>query len=195
MTRKNTGIKRKARLPKQPKDIILSFQRKLSLNIAKLAADTGSYYFVRLADFPSSSEITSLFQFYRIKRFELKFLLVNQPNNNASFPTLYIAPQASTLSGTPGSRDEVLQYQGVQIHQFGPSNLVKTISTAPSVLLDSSGSVGGGMVKQSPWLSTANNGILHSAFVFWISRYNSTTDSSHTLELDCTAWFDGKGTR
>jgi hypothetical protein len=186
--------KRKARLPKQPKDTLL-FQRKVSTNIAKIATDTGIYYFVRLADFPSASEITSLFQFYRIKKFELKFLLVNQPNNNSSFPTLYIAPQQSTLSGTPASRDEVLQYQGVQIHQFGPSNLVKTISTTPCVLLDSSGSVGGGMVKQSPWLSTANNGIIHSAFVLWISRYNSTTDPTHTLELDVTAWFDAKGTK
>lgn len=183
------------KLSKQPKDVIQSFQRKYSLNVSKIAVDTGAYFNVRLADFPVVTDITSLFQFYRLRKVEIQFILVNQPNNNSSFPTLYIAPQQSTLSGTPSSRDEVLQYQGVQIHQFGPSDLVKKFSAVPAVLLDSSAGVVGGTLSQSPWLSTANNGTLHSAIIYWISRYNTTSDSTHQLEVDVTVWLDAKGTR
>lgn len=195
MTRKRTGNKRKARLPKQPKDVILSVNRRIAGTIAKTASDTGNYTTIRLVDFSSGSDISSLFQFYRIKRVELKFMLVSAPNNNATFPTLYIAPQFSIISGVPFSRDEVLQYQNVQTHQFGPSNLVKTVSVAPRVLLDSSGSVGGGTEMQTPWLATSNTGILHSAFAYWLTRYNSTTDPTHTLDIEFTIWVDCKGTR
>jgi hypothetical protein len=180
---------------KQPKDVIRSINRRVLVTLTKSAADTGTYFNTRLADYTGGSDIVSLFQFYRIKKVSLKFMLVTQPNNNSSFPTLYIGPSYSVLSGTPATRDEVLQFRNVQTHQFGPSNLVKTVTTAPRVLLDSSGSVGGGTERTSPWLSTANNGILHTAFVYWLSRYNSTSDPTHTLDLEISVWLDCKGTK
>lgn len=195
MTKNKRQNRRKPRMVKHPKDIILSVNRRIAGTIPKIASDTGTYSNIRLVDFASGSDISSLFQFYRIRKVELKFILVSAPNNNATFPTLYIARQASTISGTPFSRDEVLQFQNVQTHQFGPSNLVKTISVAPRVLLDSSGSVGGGTERVSPWLSTSNTGILHSAFVYWLTRYNSTADPTHTLDIEFSIWVDCKGTR
>lgn len=195
MAKNKRQSRRKPRMVKHPKDIILSVNRRISGTVNKIASDTGTYSTFRLVDFSSGTDITSLFQFYRIKKVQLKFMLVSAPNNNATFPTLYIAKQHSIISGVPASRDEVLQYQNVQTHQFGPSNLVKTISVAPRVLLDSSGSVGGGTERVSPWLSTSNSGILHSAFVYWLTRYNSTTDSTHTIDVEFTVWVDCKGTR
>lgn len=195
MVKRNRQVRRKARKSKLPKDIILSVNRRITGTINKIAGDTGTYSTFRLVDFSSGSDIVSLFQFYRIKRVELKFMLVSAPNNNATFPTLYIAPQHYNTGGVPASRDEVLQFQNVQTHQFGPSNLVKTISTKPRVLLDSSGSVGGGTERISPWLSTSNSGILHPAFVYWLTRYNSTTDSTHVMDIEFTIWVDCKGTR
>lgn len=188
-------VKRKLTIVKEPMNAIHNIKRTLVGTLNKVAADTGTYQTFRLADLPSQSELTSLFQFYSLDKVQMRFILVSAPNNNATFPTLYIARQAYALSGVPGSRDEVLQFAGVETHQFGPSNLTKTISTNPCVLLDSSGSVGGGTIQVSPWLSTTNNGILHPSFVYWLTRYNSTTDSTHTIDVEFTFWLKCKGTR
>jgi hypothetical protein len=182
------------RVPRSP-NAIHSVKRTVVVAIPKIAADSGSYRNVRLADFIGSADFTSLFTEYCIKRVQYTYTLVNAPNNNASFPTLYVSPQRLQYTGAPTSRDDVLQFQGTRPFQFGPTNIVYTLSVTPGTFLDASGLVTGGNVKTSPWLSTANNGNQHFTIVDWISRYNSTTDLTHTLELQITAWFDLKGTR
>jgi hypothetical protein len=186
---------RMRRRRKTPTDSIQSVERAIVLTRTKLAGDSGLYQSVRLVDFPSASEFTSLFQYYRIRRVQFIYTLVNAPNNNATFPTLYVAPQAFQTSGVPGSRDEVMQFQGLKIHQFGPSNLTKTVTCVPLVTRDMSNQISGGELVKSPWLSTANSANQHLSFVDWISRYNSTGDSSHTLEVQFRIWIDLKRTR
>lgn len=197
---KSSNSSRKSRrnvvaLSKQPRDTIVSIRRSLVGTVAKVAADTGTYTSLRLLDFPGNSDASSLFAQYRISRVELKFILVSAPNNNATFPTLYIAPQFYTPSGTPASRDEVLQFEGMQTHQFGPSNLTKTISVKPRLILDVGGQIGGGQVVPAGWCSINNTGLQHLGFVHWISRYNSTSDPTHTLDIEYTIHFDGRMTR
>jgi hypothetical protein len=97
------------------KDSISGVQRAIVLTRTKVAADTGQYSSIRLVDFPSVSDFSSLFQYYRITKVSYTYTLVNAPNNNATFPTLYVAPQVYATSGAPSSRDEVMQYQGLQI--------------------------------------------------------------------------------
>jgi len=163
--------------------------------IPKLASDTGNFRNVKLADFVGSADFTSLFTEYRITSVTYKYTLVNAPNNNAAFPTLYVAPQKFAYTGAPTSRDEVLQFQGVQAIQFGPAKIAHTITVSPGTFLDASGLVGGGNIKRSPWLSTVNNGNQHFTIVDWISRYDSTTNPTHTVELQISAKFELKGTR
>jgi hypothetical protein len=186
--------KRMVKIPR-PLNAIQSVKRTLVIGIPKIAADTGAFRNVRLADFVGSADFTSLFTQYRIRQVQYVYTLVNAPNNNASFPTLYVSPQTFQYTGAPTSRDDVLQFQGVRPFQFGPTNITYTISVVPGTFIDASGLVSGGMVKTSPWLSTANNGNQHFTIVDWISRYNSTSDPTHTLELQITAWFDLKSTR
>jgi len=170
-------------------------KRTVVVAIPKLAADSGNFRNVKLADFFGSSDFTSLFTQYRITKVTYKYTLVNAPNNNAAFPTLYVAPQQFAYSGAPTSRDEVLQYQGVQAIQFGPAKISHNVEVVPGTFLDASGLVGGGNVKRSPWLSSANNGNQHFTTVDWISRYDSTINPTHSIELQISAWFQLKGTR
>jgi len=194
MVKSNKG-KKASRKSAQQADGIRRVKRTVVLAVTKLAADTGNYRNVKLADFVGSADFTSLFTQYRISKVCYKYCLVNAPNNNASFPTLYVTPQQYFYSGTPTSRDDVLQYQGLEVIQFGPAKVAHSVTTVPGTFVDASGLVGGGVPTKSPWLSTANNGNQHFTIVDWISRYNTTSDPTHTLELQITAWFDLKGTR
>jgi len=88
-----------------------------------------------------------------------------------------------------------MQYQKLQIYQFGPASIKKVITVTPAVFRDVGNQVGGGEVVRSPWLSTVNTGIQHLTFVDWMSRYNSTGDSTHTVETQFRVWLDFRGTR
>jgi len=198
--KQNTSVSRRSRrkslgIPRTPSSVITSVSRKIINPITKIGSDSGSYVSFRLGDFPSASEFTSLFTYYKIRRVELRFMLVNAPNNNADFPTLYIAPQDYVTGGPPTSRDEVLQYQDVQTYQFGPNNIMTKCSRVPTVTRDIGNQVGGGEIVKAVWLSTLNNSIQHLGFVYWLTRYNSPTDNSHTIEVEYTIHIDAKRTR
>jgi len=183
------------RKTKPPTDVLVKFSRSNVVSLAKITGDSGAYVQTLLNTYPSVSEVTSLFAEYRIDRVELKFRLVTGPNNNASFPTLYIAPNNWSSGGVPGSQDEVLQFQGLQTHQFGPSNLTYSRSIRPSYKRDINNAVGGGEVVKSGFLSTLNSAITHMSFVYWLGRYNSVSDSTHTIDLETKIWLTARRTR
>lgn len=193
MARRRSRNKRRYSCP--PKNQIKSVERRYVASIPKVTSDTGAYNSIIATTFPGSSDFPSLFQYYRIKKLRYTYMLVNAPNNNANFPTLYIAPQSVLASGTPLTRDEVLQYQGVKTHQFGPSNLKVSYDFVPHCNRDIQQNLSGGEMVTAPFLNAGNLTIAHFTNVYWLSRYNSTTDSTHTLDLEITAWFELKGTR
>jgi len=193
MTSKN---KRKSgKTPSIPRSLRTSsimVERKLFQAIVKTPADTGNYRAFALNGFPTS-DITSMFQEYRIRSITLTYALVNAPNNNASFPSLFVAPQHIFSSTLPTSRDEVIQYRGSQAYQFGPSRVMYTRKFTPYVSLDASTT--GRKFVPSPWLSTSSDAVPHFTNVEWISRYNSTSDPTHSLELWAHAVVDCRYTR
>lgn len=180
---------------KSPTDQIVGVERRLVNTITKIATDTGAYNSYRLVDYPSQSEFGSLFNQYKITKVEVKFILVGAPNNNAMFPTLYIAPQDYQTTGVPSSRDEVLQFQGAKTHQFGPSNLVFTMSRVPTITRDIGNQVSGGEIAPAQWLNAINTSNQHLGFVWWLSRYNSVSDNTHTLDIEYSITISAKRTR
>lgn len=192
---KRTG-KRKSRfrMTRSPKiGNSVTIERELIATISKGVADTGLYRSFTLNQF-SDSDIISMFQEYRIKKLTLTWMLVNAPNNNADFPTLYTAPQHYFASGIPpASRDEVIQFRNTQHHQFGPANVVFKKTYIPFVALDAATT--GKKFTKSPWLSTTTDVVSHYTSVEWISRYNSTSSPTHTLELVAHATIQARHTR
>jgi hypothetical protein len=121
--------------------------------------------------------------------------MFTQPNDLTQTPTLYIAPQNYSASGVPANREEVLQFQGVRAFQFGPAHISTVISRKPVVFRDIGNQVSGGEIAPAPYLSTTNALNQHLGFVYWISRYNTTTGVNPTLDLEYTIHLDCKGTR
>jgi hypothetical protein len=191
--RQRAGPRRfRTRRAKVPRNII-KFQREFIVTRGKTASDTGTYLGFSLSQF-NDSDIVSLFTEYRITSLELMWVLVNAPNNNANFPTLYVAPQHISISPTaPSTRDEVIQYQGIRTHQFGPSNLVYRQTYTPWVPIDVN--TVGRKFEKSPWLSVLSDTMPHYVAVDWLSRYNSAPDSSHTIELVIRAQIECRGVR
>jgi len=187
---KRLRVRRPRRL-RQGNSIVI--ERELIAPISKLAADSGLYRSFTLAQFPDS-DIVSMFQEYRIKRVKLSWMLVNAPNNNADFPTLYTAPQHYFASGVPpASRDEVIQFKGIKHVQFGPANVCHTEAYQPFVSMDAATT--GRKFTPAPWLSTTSDTVPHYTSVEWISRYNSTSSPTHTLELVAHVVVEARGTR
>jgi hypothetical protein len=153
--------------------------------------DRGIYRSWSLSEFPYG-DVSTMFQEYRVVAFELTYQLYTQPNNNARFPTLFIAPQAftNTAGASPATRDEVVQFLGVKTHQFGPANLTYKVRVPAKTFIGAER-----ILRTSPWLSIGADGVRHMAVVEWISNYNAGADSSHVIRLSTKAILQFRKTR
>jgi hypothetical protein len=183
---------RKTCVPRSLRSNNIVVERKSFAAIVKSPSDSGNYRSFLLNSFPTS-DVTSMFQEYRIRSLTLTYALVNAPNNNASFPSLFVAPQHIFAATLPTSRDEVIQYRGSQAYQFGPSRVSYSKTYTPYVSMDANTT--GRRFIPSPWLSTSSDAVPHYTNVEWISRYNSTSDPTHTIELWVHALVDCRYTR
>jgi len=186
--------KQKSARQRRSKSSTMQFTRKLVFNQPKVAADTGSYSNPRLSDF-TTSDIVAMFQKYRINRLTYKFRLINAPNNNADFPTLNIAPVSYYSVTAPANRDEILQLTGGRSFQFGPTNIEFVVSVVPKIARGALSSGVGYQISGPQWLDTTSTGVNHLAFGYWFARYNSTSSSSHTIEVEITANVSVMGAR
>lgn len=170
--------------------------RQVPFVLAKFAADTGFYTAYKLNQFPGVSDLRSLYQDYKIKSIRLTFNLINAPNNNSTFPTLIIAPQhynGALGTVTVGSRDEISQYKGVRVFQFGPNKVTYTQVFKPWLAMAGAGA--GLMPIPWPWVSTINDDVNIVTNGYWLARYNTGSDPTHTIELTVSAVIECRGTR
>lgn len=191
MSRRKTSRNKawpRRRMVKEPKLFgpTTVFHRVDTITLPKVASDSGNALWKTLSDF-ASSDIVSLYSMYKITNVKLTFRLVNAPNNNATFPTLWIAPrQYSTVA--PTSLDEVQQYNGVRSFQFGPNNVSYTQNFKPAVttITKTNGTAKEGLTfpGSEHYISTDNDIATYIFAVYWLQRYSSGTDPTHTIELD-----------
>lgn len=188
--------KRKQIQPKA-KDLVpgtvVTLHRRRIVALTKSASDSGQGYSFRLTDF-ADADIISLFQMYKITSVRLTFRLVNAPNNNATFPTLHLAPN-NFSDVTPTSIDEVRQYNNLSVYQFGPSKVQYSRTFTPSQLVDLVGTTAGRGVMPPTWTAITNDTVIHLCAVWWLQRFNTTSDPTHTIELDTDITVQCKGPR
>ncbi len=178
---------------KEPR--LTRFMRSTVTTLAKTASDTGGYISVTPSALPGINDILSLFKEYKIVKLSWTFTLTSAPNNNSNFPTIWWAPQNYAASGVPTSRDDVLQFQGVRTHQFGPSNLTTTLTVKPSASIDCFGISASGIIPY-PWITNAVSSVPAVGMVYWLSRYSTVpADSTHNVEITTRVWLDARGTR
>jgi len=162
-----------------PRDNTLRIRREVTLSVTKAASDAGRSRVLSFASLPGVSDMTSLFQEYRILKVHAQWILVNGLNANNEFPTLVIAPQHYSQVAVP-VRDEVAQYNGVQTFQFAPSkNVYKRSFDVYAPVLGVSSSQN---YLKSPWWRVDDSPI-HVWGIEFIARYNTVSTPNHTLEL------------
>ncbi len=171
------------------------FTRKSTLTIAKAAADSGRVVVMTLADF-ASADMVALFGLYKIKSFKVTWRLVNAPNNNATFPTLHVAPQTYSIVA-PTALSDVQSQNACTTFQFGPTAISYTRHFTPGIIMDAAGTGTGqvNLAASDHWLTVFNTTVNHIACSYWVSRYNTTSDPTHTLEIDVEAVLALKATR
>lgn len=174
---------------------VTQFTRKTTFTIAKAAADSGRVVVMTLADF-ASADMVALFGLYKIKSFKVTWRLVNAPNNNATFPTLHVAPQTYSIVA-PTALSDVQNLTKCSTFQFGPTAISYTRHFTPGIIMDAAGTGTGqvNLASDANWLTVFNTTVNHIACSYWVSRYNSTTDPTHTLEYDVEAVLALKSTR
>lgn len=166
--------------------------RMYTADISKFAADSGLYRTFQLLLFPVA-DMQGLYSQYRVRNIKLEYQLYNQLNNNAPFPTLFIAPQSYNEGSTPASIAEVQQFRNCKTFQFGPSRPSYAQSFVPYVNMVTTGP--GRVAVRSPWLTISGDAIQHLTNVEWLLNYNSTSFATHTIRLVVTAIIDLKNTR
>lgn len=181
--------------------LVLTVPRTSITSVAKAATTAGTGLFLThsLNNFPGVGDITSLFQEFKIQSIKLTFRLVNAPNNNAAFPTLYIAPQRFSFvqPGTvPTSVQDVWQFKDLKTYQFGPTALSFSHTYMPHYSLDvNNQALSTGEVRKAGWLGAAANAVNHASAVYWIDRYDTPTNNSHTIELETVLVIKCRGTK
>lgn len=195
MTKSRSRVRRKSAIPRGIPGNVTQFTRKTTFAIPKGTADAGRVIVLTLADF-ASADMVALFGLYKIKHFKVTWRLVNAPNNNATFPTLHVAPQTYSIVA-PASLSELQSQTKVTTFQFGPTNVSYSRSFHPGIIMDASGTGTGqvNVASSEHWLTVFNTAVNHIACSYWVSRYNSTADPTHTLEYDVEAVLALKSTR
>lgn len=135
----------------------------------------------QLANLVNSSEITSLFDNYRIKNVKLRFdfsyntvgdvQVPGAPNPNMSLqslPFIHITPDFDDDT-LPSNSSDVLQHSFCKSRRFYDGGFKMTIS--PRAQQTISGGVGtaGGMLPRSTWLDCNSPAIKHYGVKFWMT--------------------------
>lgn len=191
----------KKRRMRRSKGLELTLSRTTITSVPKAAttAGTGLYLTHQIANFPGASDITSLFQEFKVQSIKLRFRLVNAPNNNAAFPTLYIAPQKfffTSLPVAPSASSEVWQFRGLRTYQFGPNALEFSCTYVPHYSLDvNNQGLAQGEIRRAGWLAAGATAVNLASAVYWIDRYDTPTNNSHTIELEAMVVLRCRGTK
>jgi len=200
MARAAKGNNRRQRSRKQPaaakttripSEVSLTFKPLSSLPVYKFvrttplfsvtqgAVDAGAAYSFTLANTPSYTEFTALFDQYRIPMVELTFVLVNTTALNSD-PTLWMSADYDAISA-PASLSVIQQRDVVPI-TLGQGRLQATFKVKPRIsttAVDSGGAiVASPLLPANTWIDCADASVAHNGVIAWFSNYNSTSAAS-----------------
>lgn len=129
---------------------------------------------------PSSAELQSLFDKYRIKKVEVE-VFYGHNSSESTQPYLPVITQALDFDSVNGTND-LNEYAGAQTRQFGNNNGAHKFKLYNPTIAQSVGSDAPliaviGAQKVSPWLDTAAPGINHYGMRFQVSNFGSSTNA------------------
>jgi len=147
--------------------------------------DSGLGRRFRLADLPSSTDFTNLFDQYRIVAVEAMYVFSTHIlASQARYPRLTFAVDYSD-SGNPASESAVLEYQNAETFQFGQvKHTFKRMFKPRAALAAYEGAFSGyGQAPANMWFDCADSSIEYYGTKEWLSNYNTTSATGAVVNV------------
>jgi len=143
----------------------------------------------QLSDTPGYTELTALFDLYKITLVEVIWectsVSANVSGNTSCYPTLLAYPDADDATA-PTSLSVVDQVQRMERLQFSATRNQFKRSIVPRVT-NSTNTTGGtnnyAVSMASPFLDCASPSVIHYGVKFWLKNYNTSFDNAVNLSL------------
>jgi len=155
--------------------------------ITPAASDQGYAYSFALSSLPSASELTALYDMYRIDLIEVivELYAINQTTSTQAFPTLIAWPDYddATAPSTLSASTEVAQ---AERFQFSPTHNQFKRALVPRLSVgvwDGAATSHAMVATKSEFVDCATPAIPHYGFKCWIKWYNTSLDNFTGLNL------------
>jgi len=152
-------------------------------NLTKAATDTGYNFNFVLSSLPNVSELSSLFDQYRVDWFELNFLWQNS-TAAVQFPTMYIAQDWDGVASAPTVYTDVFQYASMKVVAFAATQRIFSIRVVRPGINVSSGTATNAMFVRAPFVDLSDPNEPHYGPVAFVGQFSTAVNSG-----DIAYWF------
>lgn len=177
-------------IPRAPSSLVLTRLHDLG-TLAPVATDFGYALVANLNVLPNVSELTALFQEYRLTNavWDLTFIPASTERYS---PTVWYANYVVDTSGAgPASLSDVSQTSGVRRFAFGPDKRILRIGFKPRIRTSDTVY----MLMTSPWITTFTPNVNHGGLWLWFQDFNATEALGARIRLTVTLTVQLRGTR
>jgi len=152
-------------------------------SLATAAADQGyTFNYTLNANFPSVTDVSGLFDLYRVLKLELVIQWTNVGVTSQP-PSMFIAQDWDGIASTPASADVLTQRAAMKLVCFDVTHRVHThVVERPAILLATAAiPAASSVIRRCPWIDLASLSETHFGPIAWINQYNSAV-ASGTLQ-------------
>lgn len=165
--------------------------------LTKGVADTGYGLSFILTGLINATDITNLYDHYRIDKVEYYVELTTPHLTNIPYPRVAMCADWNNVV-SPASESEVLEYRNATVHQFGPMAPVAKYTIVPRVAAESyvSAVSSGYWSPEGPvFVDTASSTVAHYGLRMYISDYNTGISAVPVLRTYARFHLSVKGTK
>jgi len=159
--------------------------------LSPVVTDYGYALVANLNVLPNLTELTNLFQEYRIVYAAYDLTFIPAASERYS-PTVWYANYVVDTSGSsPATLNDVSQTSGVRRFSYGPDKRLLRVGFKPRIRTSDSVY----MLMTSPWITTATPNVSHGGLWLWFQDFNSTASLGSFIRLTVTLTVQLRGTR
>lgn len=144
---------------------------------------TSGVSMVRLADFPSLTDFTNLFSYYRINKLKVCWRVANCPADATIFPTIYswknMNPSAITFTGP-----QLNQIQRVHKYQTSSDDRGFTHSFIPYNLdVVYNGTNSANQIQYNAWQSMNDTAVQYFGLAYFIENFGQSGNATGDIQI------------
>jgi len=151
-----------------------------STYLTKATADIGFIFNFTLSMLPNVTELSTLFDQYRVDWLELNFLWQNT-SLAAQFPTMYIAQDWDGVASAPANYQTVFQYDGMKVVAFDATHRIFSMRIMRPALNLSTATSSNAMVKRGAFVDLADQSEPFYGPIAFIGQFNNTANSGEII--------------